>query len=184
MFSYLSLLVLKAKIIKIFKSIEFGDLVFCCVGNSKLYFDGFASDVYNLVKNSNLKYECSKKIFFIKIDSADERIIINTVKIARKKFDNPFIVMIDCAISNGDSSLGAVIVKNKGLIPKSGFRANGNAELIGDASITCVLGKVCNCDYLKKIKMIKNQLKLANAFVERKSARFASQVILESLKSF
>ena len=86
MFSYLSLLVLKAKLIKIFKSIEFGDLVFCCVGNSKIYFDGFASDVYNLVKNSNLKYECSKKIFFIKIDSADEKIIINTVKIARRKF--------------------------------------------------------------------------------------------------
>lgn len=245
MFQNLSDLVLKNKINKILCEIELSrDIVFMCIGNSKIYFDAFGADIYNKIKwkqnllninltnNNNVlngfsdrftnenkiidkfaEYEVinenkttdlklykrknfKRNFYFVKVDEGNNyEKILHAQNLIRKTFNKPYIIVIDTCVCNY-VALGTIIVKNKGIIPKSGVDSSIFKKyakfVVGDASITCCLinkEKQINDEggskksHLLQIRRVgifgkiiksslkKENLKVANAWVENISAK-------------
>lgn len=165
------------------------NILFSFIGNENYFFDSWASQVYLLIKNSisvEKLFENSKfrrKYIFQKIGSTQVDKIKSAINSARERYNCGQVIVFDASIVKGEA-LGQLIIKDKGLAVKCGFLLENcdknvknceffnkkiNSSLVGDASISCVVGDRSG--------------NLINAFQVKSAASKASKLVIDFLKN-
>jgi len=118
---------------------EFSKLIFLCIGTDRITGDTFGPLVGYKLKNLFYGNENIEVIGDLE-NSVNSCNILNIINYIKKKYENPFLIAIDSAVSN-KIEIGKIIVSNK----KMNVGGSLNRYLyLGDISIKGVVSKDLN----------------------------------------
>lgn len=186
----ISLNYLSEKLTRIIASSGAKRVLFAFVGSNSIYYDSWAQTVYKYLKREvfyNNRFDKNlfslscvfKPVYSLEVDNISQEI-----DASRVKHNCDFVVVLDASISKVGAK-GQIVVKNKGLPVKCGFLLQNSEQnvkkcsfykekiktsMIGDASISCVVGDFQN--------------NFINAFAINSSAKRACGIILKALNNF
>lgn len=142
------------------------NIIFLCIGTTKVVGDSFGPFVGTCLKKSLENYTDIKIMGDLKNDITYNE-IENTIKLIEKEYKNSLVIVIDSALSKKEN-IGKVFVQNRGLQYAQSLKKKNN--IIGNISIKAVVGKntnnsLINFKTLKDVSMEK--IELMSNFVVR-----------------
>lgn len=150
----------------------YSNLVFVCIGSSKMIGDS-VGPIIGEILNNKLK-STNIKVFGNLKNNVNSKNIYRTFKKIEKVYSKPYIISIDSALSNSIKP-GNVFILKKGLIPGKALKKKSIE--IGNVSIRAIVGRDEN-------NLVKNYYNLKNADYELilKFSKNISNAILKSIK--
>lgn len=135
-----------------FNNSNYSDIIFLCIGTTKLIGDSYGPVTGEILKN-NIKHPKISVVGNIK-ENVNADNLIYKIEYIRNKFGKPYIISIDSALST-EFLLGKVYLLNNKL--NVGNALNKQIVAIGDLSIKGVVGinqkdAIKNFEVLKKVK--------------------------------
>lgn len=158
------------------KNSQFSSLVFLCIGTDRITGDCFGPIVGDRLQKNMKNTKLNTSIYGSLEKPIIESNLKNKIDEIYIKYDNPFIVAIDAALSK-EENIGKIFVMNDSL--KSGKGLEKNIAQVGNISIKAVIGR-------KEKNKKKNMEILQNTSLNMvmNLAEIVSDGIIEVLKEY